>query len=162
MFSANSSTASNAYRSVGVESIASSATPHQLVLMLFNGARAAVAAARGHMQRGEIAAKGEAVSKALEIIDSGLKASLDLSVGGELAQNLSDLYVYMGERLFYANLKNDRSALDEVAELLEQLGSAWEAIGANPLTAAAVAPVAVAPVASAPPTNRVAAAYGVR
>ena len=162
MFSANSGTAMNAYRSVGVESIASSATPHQLILMLFNGARAAVAAASGHMQRQEIAAKGEAISKAMEIIDSGLRVSLDLSVGGELAQNLSDLYVYMGERLFHANLKNDRGALDEVAQLLEELGGAWEAIGPQSHTAAPAAPIAVAAAVLASPVNRIAAAYGVR
>ncbi|MEO8008827.1 MAG: flagellar export chaperone FliS [Betaproteobacteria bacterium] len=162
MFSANTGTASNAYRSVGVETIASSASPHQLVLMLFNGARAAVAGASGHMQRGEIAAKGKSISKAIEIIDSGLKASLDLSVGGELAKNLSDLYAYMAGRLFHANLKNDRSALDEVARLLEELGGAWEAIGAKPPAAAAAAPVADVPAAAVSPINRVAAAYGAR
>jgi flagellar protein FliS len=175
MLYVNSGRALNAYRSVSVESIAASADAHQLVLMLFNGARAALAGASGHLQRREIAAKCKAISSAIEIIDLGLKASLDLNVGGELAQNLFDLYDYMARRLFYANLKNDRSALDEVARLLEQLGGAWEAIAAKPLTAAAAAPSAVAPssavaapsaavtqAASPPPINRVAAAYGMR
>ena len=131
MFTANASSPLSAYRNTGVESITSSAAPHQLVLLLFNGARAAVAAARGHMLRKEIVAKGTAISQAMSIIDGGLKASLDLKVGGEMAQNLSDLYVYMGQRLFHANLKNDVEALDEVAKLLEQLGGAWEMIGAK-------------------------------
>jgi flagellar protein FliS len=82
MFSANSGKGSSAYHNVGVESIAETAAPHQLVLMLFNGARAAVAEAKGHLDRNEVAAKGGAISKAISIIDGGLKASLDLNVGG--------------------------------------------------------------------------------
>lgn len=183
MFSANARTALNAYRNVGVESIAESASPHQLIVMLFNGARAAVAAAKLHLQRKEIAPKCKAISQAIAIIDGGLKASLDLKVGGELARNLSDLYAYMTQRLLEANLKNDRSALDEVGQLLEQLGSAWETIAAKPAALAPaatrtplppvpIAPAAVAPaVAAAQPTgtttarqtpqsSRLAVAYG--
>jgi len=138
MFSAQSGTGSNAYQNVGVESIAEAAAPHQLVHMLFNGARAAVAEAKGHLDRNEVAAKGGAISKAISIIDGGLKASLDLNVGGEMAKNLSDLYVYMVQRLVYANLKNDRAAMDEVAKLLHELGDAWGSIaGAKRATAPA-------------------------
>ena len=146
----------NAYHSVGVESLANSGNPHQLVVMLFNGARAAIAVARGHMQRREIEAKGAAIGKAISIIDGGLKASLDLNVGGEMAQNLSNLYIYMVQRLLQANLKNDAKALDEVAQLLQQLGGAWESIGGKPALAAlarepapAVRPV-LAPVPTTP------------
>ena len=134
----SSYTAMNAYRAVGVESLASTADPHQLVLMLFNGARAAVAAAKGHLQRKEVAPKCEAISKAIAIVDGGLKASLDLNVGGPLAQSLSDLYAYMGQRLLEANLYNDGQKLEEVALLLEQLGGAWESI-ARKTTPAVVA-----------------------
>ena len=184
MSHANSYAAMAAYRSVGVESLASTADPHQLVLMLFNGARAAVAAAKGHMERKEIAPKGETISKAISIIDGGLKASLDLNVGGEMAQNLWDLYVYMGQRLLQANIKNDAKALDEVALLLEQLGGAWESIAGKAAPVAAVRPAlalvpnatternaptpppAMAPPQSSPPpvvsmqSRRLASAYG--
>ena len=150
----------NAYHSVGVESLANSGNPHQLVVMLFTGARAAVAAARGHLQRKEVAAKGAAIGKAIDIIDGGLKASLDLNVGGEMAQNLSDLYIYMGQRLLQANIKNDAKALDEVAQLLQQLGGAWESIGAKaarepaarPALAQVPAPVAAVPTVRSAPT----------
>ncbi len=151
MFSGNSRSAMNAYRSVGVESLVNSASPQRLVLMLFDGARAAVAAAGVHMQRREIAAKCKAISQAIAIVDGGLKASLDLSVGGELARNLSDLYAYMTQRLLYANLKNDLAALAEVAKLLEQLGSAWETLVATQATATPAAP---------PRPRAVAASYG--
>ena len=185
MSHANSYAAMAAYRTVGVESLASTADPHQLVLMLFNGARAAVAAAKGHMERREIAPKGETISKAISIIDGGLKASLDLNVGGEMAQNLWDLYVYMGQRLLQANIKNDGKALDEVALLLEQLGGAWESIAGKAAPVAAVRPAlalvppsattvrsaptpspALAPPQSSPPpavsmqSRRLASAYG--
>ena len=153
----------NAYHSVGVESLANAADPHQLVVMLFNGARAALAVARGHLQRKEVAAKGVAIGKAIAIIDNGLKASLDLKVGGEIAQNLADLYDYMARRLLQANLKNDAKALDEVAQLLQQLGGAWESIGAKSAPAAVVPASAVrpalalvpAPTAAAPTTRSV-------
>jgi flagellar protein FliS len=137
--------AMNAYRAVGVESLADTADPHQLVLMLYNGARAAVAAAKGHLQRKEIASKCEAISKAIAIVDGGLKASLDLNVGGPLAQSLSDLYAYMGQRLLEANLHNDGQKLEEVALLLEQLGSAWESIAGKTAPAAAAPASAVRP-----------------
>jgi len=149
----HSHSAINAYQNVGVESLANAADPHQLVVMLFNGARAAVAIAKGHLQRKEIAPKGKAIGHAIAIIDGGLKASLDMNVGGDMAQNLSDLYVYMGQRLLQANIHNDARALDEVAQLLEQLGSAWESIAAKP-AGVAVAPTpatrAMPPPASAP------------
>ena len=135
MFPANSRAAMNAYRNIGVESIVDSASPHKLVLMLFDGARAAVSSAKAHLSSRDIGAKCKSISQAIAIIDGGLKASLDLNVGGDLAKNLSDLYAYMTQRLLHANLKNDPAALEEVSRLLEQLGSAWAALAATPATA---------------------------
>ena len=131
MFSANSRSAINSYRKVGVETGVSSASPHRLILMLYEGAIAAIASAQVHMRQNNIAAKGEAISKAITIVDGGLKASLDLNVGGALAQNLSDLYVYMGNRLLQANIKNDPAMLEEVRQLLQQLRGAWESLAAT-------------------------------
>lgn len=154
MFSVNSRSALNAYRSVGIETIVESASPIKLVLMLFDGARAAVSAAIAHLHGNNIPAKCEAISKAISIIDAGLKASLDLSVGGALAQNLSDLYTYMTQRLLYANLKNDAAALAEIAKLLEQLGSAWESLATTQAAAATTSAAAARPRAAA-------ASYGI-
>lgn len=131
MFSANSRAAMNAYRSVGVTTGVVEASPHRLILMLYEGAIAAIASAQAHIRQNNIAAKGEAISKAITIIDGGLKASLDLNVGGALAQNLSDLYVYMGNRLLQANIKSDTAALEEVRSLLQQLRGAWESLAEN-------------------------------
>lgn len=120
----------NAYSRIGVETGVIAANPHQLVLMLFEGARLAVAEAKLHMQREEIPEKGEAISKAIMIIDQGLKASLDVKAGGEMAEKLHALYEYMSNRLLIANLRNEPKALEEVGRLLAELHGAWEAIGA--------------------------------
>ena len=122
----------NAYARMGTESGAMSASPHQLITMLFDGAKTAIAMARHHMANKEIAAKGKAISKAINIVDNGLKASLDAEAGGkagaELVANLSALYDYISQRLMYANLRNDPALLDEADRLLENIGSAWREI----------------------------------
>lgn len=117
-----------AYAKVAVETGVTTADPHRLVLMLFDGAVLAVSTGAAAMEREDIAAKGQSISKAIEIITNGLKASLDLEAGGELAERLSALYDYMCERLVYANLHNNRAALDEVSSLLEGLREAWQGI----------------------------------
>lgn len=118
----------NAYAQVAVETGVSTANPHKLILMLFDGALLQVRTAGVSMQNGDIPAKGMAISKAIEIIINGLKVSLDTNAGGELADRLSALYDYMSERLLYANLHNNPAALDEVSELIVTLREAWASI----------------------------------
>jgi flagellar protein FliS len=120
------------YAQVGVETGVASADPHRLVLMLYDGALAAIASAKLALSREEIAAKGLAITKAIAILDGGLKASLDIKAGGELAERLSGLYDYMLRQLFVANLRNDATTLDEVARLLNELRGAWAQIGKAP------------------------------
>ena len=117
------------YAEVGVETGVASADPHRLILMLFDGALAAITAARLAMSRSEVAAKAAAVTKAIAIVDGGLKASLDVAAGGELAQRLSELYDYMLRQLLVANLRNEVTTLDEVSRLLNELRGAWAQIG---------------------------------
>lgn len=128
-------TAINAYAKADLDSSVTAADPHKLILLLYQGALLAISAARSQMLRKDllkdpaaIAAKGKSISHAILIIDDGLRASLDQNAGGEMAQNLFDLYVYMTERLLVANLKNDVTALDEVSRLLSDLKGAWEEI----------------------------------
>ena len=120
-----------AYAQVGMESGVMSASPHQLIVMLFDGAQSALVRARILMSQGDIPAKGAALSKAINIIDNGLSAGLDMDKGGELAQNLSALYDYMSRRLLHANLHNDEQAINEVSALLENIADAWRQIGPN-------------------------------
>jgi flagellar protein FliS len=116
-----------AYRRVGVETGVQSASPHQLVTMLFDGFANAVAEARTALQQRNIEAKCKAITRAVRIVDEGLKASLDAG-GGALAADLGALYGYVTVRLTEANLHNDVRALDECAALLEPVRSAWIAI----------------------------------
>ncbi|WP_420477199.1 flagellar export chaperone FliS [Noviherbaspirillum sp. ST9] len=143
MFGSPNSGAS-AYAKVGVETGVVAANPHKLIIMLFEGAMVAIASATKLMQAGDIPNKGLAISKAITIIEDGLRASLDKNVGGAIALNLDALYEYMGTQLLLANAKNDPALLDEVYQLLNGLKSAWEAIGAT--TNAANAQEVAAPV----------------
>jgi flagellar protein FliS len=118
----------NVYRQVEVDAGVLAASPHKLILLLFDGAIQAIAKARFHMERREIAAKGEAVSKGISII-GGLNGCLDKKAGGPIAENLGALYEYMNHRLMQANVKNDIGGLDEVTKLLTDLRGAWDAIG---------------------------------
>ena len=132
----------NAYAKVGIETGVLAANPHKLIVMLFDGAKTAIANAMQQMKNGEIAAKGQAISQAIAIIDSGLRASLDKTAGGEIAVSLDALYEYMSNRLLIANLNNDPAILEEVSNLLSQLREAWEAIG-SPASIATVQTISV-------------------
>jgi len=116
------------YRKVGVQTGVENASPHKLIQMLLDGAVEKVQLARGYAERQEIAKKGETVAWAMAIID-GLRSSLDMSRGGEVAANLDALYDYMLRRLTEANLANDVAMLDEVAKLLSEIRDGWNGIG---------------------------------
>ncbi|GLU33995.1 flagellar export chaperone FliS [Trinickia caryophylli] len=121
----------NAYARVGVETGVMGANPHRLILMLYQGARQAIAQARMHLQQGNVGPRGEAIGKALNIIGSGLQASLNKEVGGEVAERLDALYSYMTRRLLQANIEQSDAMLVEVDGLLGTLEEAWIGIGAE-------------------------------
>lgn len=126
-----SNTAVKAYRNVGAHAQVAAADPHRLIQLLLAGALERVTAARGHLERNEVARKGEQISKAVTIVGS-LSDSLDLDRGGEVATNLRGLYDYMTRRLTEANLRNEPAILDEVAGLLREIKTGWDAIAAAP------------------------------
>jgi flagellar protein FliS len=119
----------NAYVKTEIDTAVPEADGHKLVVMLFDGALTAVADGRLKLQQGDIPGRGKAISKAIAIIDEGLRASLDHTQGGEIAGKLEDLYRYMCARLLHANLRSDVDALDEVTDLLGELESGWKGIG---------------------------------
>ena len=123
----NAVSAMKQYQQVSVHSGIMDASPHRLVQMLMEGALEKIALAKGNMANNEIANKGENISKAIAII-GGLQASLDYDSGGELAENLSNLYDYMANRLVVANLRNDESILDEVVSLMVEIKMGWDGI----------------------------------
>ena len=104
------------------------ASPHRLVDMLYEGAIERIVQAKGAMERGDIELKGNKVNSAVSIV-GGLRESLNVDEGGELAHNLDNLYVYIQRILCNAHIKNDTSLLLEAQTLLEDLRSAWQAIG---------------------------------
>jgi flagellar protein FliS len=125
------------YAKVGIDAAVETSDPHRLIMMLFDGAIAAISQARIHMEAGNIAKKGASISKAIDLITNGLRASLDMEAGGQLAERLAALYDYMSHRLLFANLKNSAAALDEVSELLNGLRDAWAQIAPGAEQAAA-------------------------
>ena len=127
----------HAYAKVGMETGVVAASPHKLIVMLFDGALVALNGALNGMRNGDIAEKGKSISKAIMIIDSGLRAALDKNAGGDIAEGLDALYEYMSARLLTANLNNDLGMLEEVQRLLSDLRETWNAIGPTPAAAAA-------------------------
>lgn len=115
----------SAYRTIGIETGVAAADPLGLVVMLYDGAIQAIVRAEGHLQQGEIEGRGMYTSKAIDIISQGLGASLDLRVGGSLAESLASLYDYMGRRLLTANLTADRTVYEEIRLLLGELRVSW-------------------------------------
>lgn len=123
----NANAAMQQYKQNYIQGGAETASPHRLVQMLMEGALDKLLAARRFMIAKEIAKKGENISWTISIIDS-LRSCLNVEVGGEFAQNLFALYNYMEKRLLEANIKNDPTLIDEVAKLMLQVKSGWDAI----------------------------------
>ena len=121
-----------AYAKIEVESAVMSASQQHLVIMLFDGALSALVRARLFLQDGNIPAKGLALSKAINIIENGLKVGLVENNGDELTQNLIALYAYMVRRLLHANVNNDASAIEEVENLLRNIADGWKEVAGTP------------------------------
>ena len=117
----------SAYTQTNIESIVHEATPHKLIEMLFKGAKDALAQAIGAIERGDFEAKSLKVSKAAEII-LNLRTYLDKENGGELADNLNELYTYMATSLIDANRLNDSEKLREIASLIDTIADGWSSI----------------------------------
>ena len=131
----NPKNAAHAYANVGLETGVVAANPHQLIVMLYEGAELAVRMAIRHMNEGDIAKKSAAISKASSIILEGLKAALNPQQGGEIAHRLETLYDYMNQRLMLAHVNNQAAPLEEVLGLLRELRGAWQQIGTAGQTA---------------------------
>lgn len=124
--------AARAYAQIGLETGVAAASPHLMILMLYDGALLALCNARKHMQDDRVAERGQSISRAISIIDDGLRSSLDLTRGGEIAGWLDQLYDYMNRRLLSASLRSDVAALNEVESLLRELRGAWAEIAGKP------------------------------
>lgn len=114
-----------AYSSIGLETQVLSASPERLITLLFDGALSAIAKARLYLQQGKIAERGMAISKAIDIVDAGLKASVDQKAGGEVATSLIATYEVVLHNLLTANLNADEEKLILAETVLKEISSAW-------------------------------------
>lgn len=130
------------YASVGLETEVLSASPTQLITLLFNGARAAILRARLHMENGNVAERGKAISKAIDIVESGLKAAVNKEAGGEVAESLITAYDLITYNLLQANLRGSAEKLDNAERMLVEISDAWKQ--ATESLANGTAPAAVA------------------
>ncbi|WP_392432561.1 flagellar export chaperone FliS [Yersinia sp. HM-2024] len=119
---------SNGYAQVDLQSKLAGATPHQLITMLFDGAHNAILRAKIYFANGNVAKRGEMLSKAINIIDNGLRASLNHEIDESITGDLESLYEYMSRTLLLANLQNDPAKLTEVDGLLMDLAATWKEI----------------------------------
>ena len=116
-----------AYGDVKVTTGVSSANSVQLIQMLFDGLLESLAATKGHIQNGDIVQKGKSIARASRIV-IGLQGALDFERGGDLANNLNELYGYVTRRLLHVNARNDLDALEEIFGLMNEIRSAWEGV----------------------------------
>lgn len=126
-----SNAAMNEYRQTGLAAASVETDPVKLISLLLGGAIDRLSQARGAMLRGEREAKHAALGRAISIIEH-LRLVLDVNAGGALAANLARLYDYMLARLPAANLANDPAVVDEVAGLLREIRSGWDAMPRAP------------------------------
>lgn len=118
------------YNQVGTYASAAYADPHQLIMMLYDGAINRLAKAGFALEHGSITEVNKLVADVVSIIE-GLRECLDSDQGGELATNLGDLYQYMVARLLRANIEGTEgcsTVLAEVSDLLQDLREAWASI----------------------------------
>lgn len=115
------------YQQNNLESAVNEASPHKLVDLLLSGAIEKITLSKQLMEQDQVELKGANISHAISIID-GLQASLNKEKGGEIAENLFNLYDYSIRKLVEANLKNDQNILDEITSLLTTVKSAWDDI----------------------------------
>ena len=118
----------DAYKSNQTDHRAASASPYQMVRMLFESLQDNIARARGAMERNQPADRGVAISRCLDILGC-LRSSLDMEIGGEMAINLSELYLFCCRSLMAANRTNELEKLNDAGWVVTEIQSAWEALG---------------------------------
>jgi flagellar secretion chaperone FliS len=123
----NTSNVMDQYKRVGAQIAVDGANPHRLIAMLLGGARDKITLAIAAMDRQDPAEKGEAISKALGIVEY-LKVSLDPGIDSSFSSQLAELYSYMERRLVEANVENERAKLEEVRALVEEIEEGWNGI----------------------------------
>ncbi|RPJ69446.1 MAG: flagellar export chaperone FliS [Acidobacteria bacterium] len=117
--------AARAYKTTEVQS----QSPLEMVVLLYAGALRFMHAAVAALERGDLVAKREALSRALAIV-AHLQGTLDMNAGGEVARSLDSLYDYVTSRLTDANVRKDPAPIREAMKVVSGLHEAWAAIAA--------------------------------
>jgi flagellar secretion chaperone FliS len=117
----------NSYGAVQLDTGVAMADNVRLIQMLFDGLLDSMVVAKGHMQHGNLVGKNHSLSRASRIL-LGLQSALDFEHGGELAQNLNELYLYVNRRLVQANAQNDVAIIDEAHGLISEIREAWSTL----------------------------------
>lgn len=118
----------NEYQQLRIRTEIEGASPHRIIQLMMEGVLRRIAMAKGFMEQGALAEKGQHIGSAIDII-SGLQASLNHKPDPKLSSNFDALYDYMSRRLVESNLKNDASGLTEVADLMREIKTAWDVVG---------------------------------
>jgi flagellar protein FliS len=123
-----------AYRAVRSHGLVADASPTRLVQIMYEQILSNLATAQGCMGRiqgnlplNEVRAKCAAMTKALRLI-AQLDGTLNMEQGGQVAENLRNLYLYMMNRLTQANVINDAAMVAEVARLVGTVKAGWDGI----------------------------------
>jgi flagellar protein FliS len=124
----NAQVALKSYGNVKVNAAVASASPHELVQMLFDGLLERIAQMRGAIEQNNIELKNNRVNQAISIL-FGLRESLDKEQGEDLSNRLDGIYDYVQRRLWQAHMKNDLEILNECTDLITEISSAWQEIG---------------------------------
>ena len=120
-----------AYAAVGLETEVVGASPHELILMLYDGLLKCIRDARTCLAAGDVKRKCDHVTKALRIVDEGLKAAIDPRVGGDLPGQLLSLYDYISRELLHASLHNDDQRFSACSDVTSELREAWASIAVS-------------------------------
>ncbi|MCJ2378568.1 flagellar export chaperone FliS [Vibrio sp. ZSDZ34] len=114
----------DSYQQVDLDAQAASANPHQLVVMLIDGLLDEVERVRGHIEAGRLEQKGAGISKCMNIL-VGLDSALDTETGGEVAENLHQLYEFCQLELYQASVQNDVDKLGNVERVMSNIREGW-------------------------------------
>jgi len=124
------SRSASTYRTLSVQTGVVDASPHRLIEMLLDGALESIARARVAMGQRDVQSRVTSITRALRIVDEGLKAALD-PAGGEISVNLGQIYGYVTVLLTQANNDSDEGKLIEAARLLETVREGWRGIAGH-------------------------------
>lgn len=116
------------YRSVDLSSRIESATPHQLVVIMYEEALSALEAMAHAIRRGDYHRRGQSQSRALAIVNS-LETSLDFDKGGEVARGLATIYREAKRMISSGGRDNDAGPVEVATTMLREIAEAWSAIG---------------------------------